>query len=530
MSTPKPNSEAPPGSDDSDELDDTVSDAIVILENSDVSMEDRVDEVVDTAPSDDTARIAIIEHAVRLTQDESDDDLREQVRELLKAAKQYNLDVGVADIREAKIAAEETPQQGNDEPDDRGDLVEKEVQDSPESDLDGENEDIGDFVNIEGDDPFPGLEESRERSDEVEAEIIEEVGERPGEEDGEMEATDSDEVSNDEDAPRDGEASGFGFSISSLIEDLTAFVGGDEDGDSDSEVALDEVDPTASEHQLQEEIIEGEDSTRPTARERSLPQDEFLIYDRLTRESTLAQDTLGFDYVRDDGIIVEDEDHLGLVEVHPRNWLVLNDAERTAVFRAFMSFLLGLKYPIQIAAIPREFDISKHTEKIRIADSLAKRNEESPILRHGRRRQVHWMNNTIDKMSVKDRDFYIITRVNADHVNAQSGAKNPFQGVPVLGELYDSLAQSTLPVRPRRRRRADLRTQERCVKEVRARQNELSETLTKTGVSARIVSDRNEAMDILYRHYNHVESPFSTYNHATYTKLLSNALSEGPDS
>jgi hypothetical protein len=68
------------------------------------------------------------------------------------------------------------------------------------------------------------------------------------------------------------------------------------------------------------------------------------------------------------------------------------------------------------------------------------------------------------------------------------------------------------------------------VKEVRARQHELSETLTKTGVSTRIVSDRNESMDILYQHYNHVESPFTTYNHATYTKLLSNALNDGPGS
>jgi hypothetical protein len=296
-----------------------------------------------------------------------------------------------------------------------------------------------------------------------------------------------------------------------------------------SEEVTETVEPTASEDELHEAIVDGEDSTRPTARMRPLPQDDFLIYDRLTRESTLAQDTLGFDYVRGDGIIVSGSDYIGLVEVQPRNWLVLNDAERTAVFRAFMSFLLGLKYPVQIASTPHEFDISKHTEKIRVADSLAKRNEESPILRHGRRRQVAWMHNTIDTMSVKDRDFYVVTRVSASHL---TDAYRPTRlgGTPVIGDILDALTHSLDTVRAGRRASVGHRTEERCVKEVRARQHELSETLTKTGVSTRIVSDRNESMDILYQHYNHVESPFTTYNHATYTKLLSNALNDRPES
>lgn len=278
--------------------------------------------------------------------------------------------------------------------------------------------------------------------------------------------------------------------------------------------------PTASEQALNEVIIEREESGRPTSLPRSLPQDDFEIYDRLTRRSTLAQDTLGFDYVRGDGIIVDGDEYIGLVAVHPRNWLVLNDAERMAVFRAYTSFLLGLKYPIQIVSVPDEFDVSRHTRTIQLAENQASRKGESPILHHGRRRQVAWMHNTIDTMSVKDRRFYLVTRVRSAHVNASTGKARPNGSFPIIGGLLAQIGRNLRSRRAKRRKESSV-SEERCVKEVRARQNELSETLTKTGVGTRIVSDRDEAMDILYRHYNHVESPFTTYNHATYTRLLS---------
>lgn len=288
-----------------------------------------------------------------------------------------------------------------------------------------------------------------------------------------------------------------------------------------ADAAGDDSPETRSDRSIHDDILDGDRSDRPTARERRLPQDEFLIYDRLTRESTLAQDTLGFDYVREDGIIVDGDHYVGLVGIHPRNWLVLNDEERIAVFRAFDSFLLGLNYPIQILSIPREFDVSKHTSLIRIADSQTDRHTESPILRHGRQRQVAWMHNTIDTMSVKDREFYVACRVRSEHVRATPRTDTPLHGVPVLGELVAELSRIS---RSLRRHRTKTHNEERCVTEVRARQNELSETLTKTGVSTRIVADRDETMDVLYRYYNHVESPFETYTHATYTDLLSSAL------
>lgn len=287
--------------------------------------------------------------------------------------------------------------------------------------------------------------------------------------------------------------------------------------------------PTSNTPDLQDDLSEQVESAQPTARVRSQPQDELLIYDRLTRESTLAQDTIGFDYVRDDGIIVDGMDHLGLVEVHPRNWLVLNDAERTAVFRAYMSFLLGLNYPIQIVALPREFDISKHTKHLQEATSKGSRSDESPILRHGRHRHITWLTNTIDQMSVKDRDFYLITRVTADHILSLDRINTPLSSIPLIGEVVTELLQLLTSIRSQYHTDSNSQVVDRCVKEVRARQNELAETLTKTGVNTRIISDRDETMDILYRQYNHVDSPFTAYNHATYTKLLGNSLNNDED-
>lgn len=286
-----------------------------------------------------------------------------------------------------------------------------------------------------------------------------------------------------------------------------------------------EVDETEGEatspidhEQLRQDALASDDAPRPTARDRQLPDDSFPVYDRLTRQNTLAQSKLSFDYVRDDGILVDGNHYIGLVKVQPRNWLVLNDSEKNDVFSAFVSFLLQLKYPTQIICYPHEFDVSEHTNKIREADARAGGPNETPITRHGRRRHVVWCHNSVDQRNIKDRDFYIAVRVRAEHVHSylqnQNSIGSVFQKLPT--PISDRL--TFIPgVRSSEEVAAD---EERCVSEVRNRQSDIEDTLTRTGVGTRTIKDRNETMDILYSYYNHLESPFTDYNHATYSDML----------
>lgn len=283
---------------------------------------------------------------------------------------------------------------------------------------------------------------------------------------------------------------------------------------------------TIDEERIQRDIEAGDDSARPTARDRVFPDDDYVIYDRLTRRSTLAQDTLGFEYVRDDGIAVDDDHYIGLIHVTPRNWLVLNDEEKQSVFSAFVSFLRGaVQFPIQIVAIPRDFDVTHHTSNIRDADNRANHDKESPFLAHGRRRQVIWTQNAIDNRHVKDRDHYLVVRVRAEQVYSYMNKSGAFDGIPILENLVKKVKRTASSDTEEDR----VASEDRCVAEVNQRRHSLREKLANTGVRTELVDDRNEMMDILYRYYNHSDSPFDEYNHATYTEKLSNIVSPGGD-
>ena len=281
---------------------------------------------------------------------------------------------------------------------------------------------------------------------------------------------------------------------------------------------------TIDEERIQRDIETGDDSARPTARDRVLPDDDYVIYDRLTRRSTLTQDTLGFEYVRDDGVAVDDDHYIGLIHVTPRNWLVLNDEEKQSVFSAFVSFLRGaVQFPIQIVAIPRDFDVTHHTSNIKDADNRANHDKESPFLAHGRRRQVIWTQNAIDNRHVKDRDHYIVVRVRAEQVYSYMNKSGAFDGIPIL----ENLAKKVKRTASSDEEEDQVASEDRCVAEVNQRRHSLREKLANTGVRTELVNDRGEMMDILYRYYNHSNSPFDEYNHATYTEKLSNIVSPG---
>lgn len=270
--------------------------------------------------------------------------------------------------------------------------------------------------------------------------------------------------------------------------------------------------------QLHQETVAGEDTSRSTARERDLSSDRFPVYDRITRENTTAQSKLSFDYVREDGIMVDGDHYIGLVEVQPRNWLVLNQEEKNDVFSAFVSFLLQLKYPIQIICYPHEFDVSKHTSNIRKADARAEGPNETPVTRHGRKRHIVWCHNSVDERNIKDRDFYIAVRVRSEQVHSYLQDGNAFGSV--LQSLPDALSDRLTFIPGVQESKEVSADEERCIGEVQNRQADIEDTLTRTGVGTRTIDDRDETMDILYRYYNHLESPFSEYNHATYTEML----------
>jgi hypothetical protein len=257
------------------------------------------------------------------------------------------------------------------------------------------------------------------------------------------------------------------------------------------------------------------DTDLPTARERARARDHFDLENRLG-ESTTTQAKLGFEYVRDDGIAVDGHSYIGLLKVHPQNWLSLSDQAKRDTMSAYMSFLMSLESSVAVPCYPKTFDLTGHLERFYKAGASMASRGQTPILQYGRKFYIQWANTNIEDEDLKQRDFYIVTRVDADQVHKDldtGSALSQLGTLPVLGRVCSGIVDRTPLGDSYEEARTDL-----CIREVRQRQRRITNKLGRTDVSIERVTDRQETMEILYHYYNHVDPQFEKFSHATKTE------------
>ncbi|USZ73548.1 hypothetical protein [Natronosalvus halobius] len=257
------------------------------------------------------------------------------------------------------------------------------------------------------------------------------------------------------------------------------------------------------------------DTDLPTARERARARDHFDLENRLG-EPTTTQAKLGFDYVRDDGIAVDGNSYIGLLKVHPQNWLSLSDQAKRDTMSAYVSFLMSLESSVAVPCYPKTFDLTGHLERFYTAGASRASRGQTPILQYGRKFYIQWANTNIEDEDLKQRDFYIVTRVKADQVHKDldtGSVLSQLRTLPIIGRVCSGIVNRT----PLGGSHAEVRT-ELCIREVRQRQRRITNTLGRTDVSIERVTDRQETMEILYHYYNHVDPKFEKFSHATKTE------------
>lgn len=259
---------------------------------------------------------------------------------------------------------------------------------------------------------------------------------------------------------------------------------------------------------------------------RERPQrDPSQYYHQLTHEETTTQAQLAFEYVREDGIMVTESEsgenaYVGLVHITPTSWLALDDEGRQSTINSYADVLRGISYPFQVLALPREFDLTTHYEHI---EHAAYEDEDPPtLLQLGRSTYIDWLAESIGSRRVKVRDFYIAVRVESSHVREQSyGHASDAVAGSLLQRLVGRLTSMGSSIRSQMGSDTDAGMIERqCISEVRTRQNEIAEALPRTGVKADVMDDRTEVLDVLYRYYNHAESPLDEYSASAYAEVL----------
>lgn len=259
---------------------------------------------------------------------------------------------------------------------------------------------------------------------------------------------------------------------------------------------------------------------------RERPQrDPSQYYHELTQQSTTTQAQLAFEYVRDDGIIVtegadDSPAYVGLVHVTPTSWLALDSEGKQSTISAYAGVLRGISYPFQVLALPREFDLTDHLDHIELAAYEA---ENPPnITQLGRSTYIDWLAESVGSRRVKVRDFYVAVRVESTQVREQSYGHS---SDVLTGSLLHRIVRRVMSVGSSIRSQLGSDTdsdliERQCVSEVNTRQQEIADALPRTGVSTEVLDGRTAVLDVLYRYYNHAESPLDEYSARAYAEVL----------
>jgi hypothetical protein len=194
---------------------------------------------------------------------------------------------------------------------------------------------------------------------------------------------------------------------------------------------------------------------------------------------------LDFDLVHDNGIIELEDRYSRLIELEPRQWVILDEEQRAAVVRAFKEVLMGTQARFQRVTIPVPYDASRYIQELDKADQQRPPNE-SPLLSHGRAQHGRWLEEVVQMADIRDRRHFIVVSIEKSGASAEDTTP--------LSVLFGSDEESDL--KP-----------ETLQKEVETRTDSIATSLPKTGIQCDILDDREEVLEVL--HYNYKASDTS---------------------
>jgi len=296
------------------------------------------------------------------------------------------------------------------------------------------------------------------------------------------------------DGQQDGDSAG------SPLDDSTSWSG-------ETKRAYEEPETNLELLKMIDDFVDAIDEDLQTAKERKRAGEYYKVTDRLGRETT-TQSKLSFDYVRDDGIIVDGDEYIGLQKVKPTRWQSKDKEEKTNILRAYVAFLKSLQWGIAIPCYPKAFDFMEYIGAIHHAGTEAEATGAHPILDYGRRYHIVWTSNEIDPSKIKKKEFYVVCRVNSKMMNRTlSGRGDSSLLSMAVGEVMRLW-----------RSEPDEAVEEACIDEIRQRQQTMKSELARTGVEVTNITERQTAMELLYHYYNHAEPVLDEFDRGTFTE------------
>lgn len=211
-------------------------------------------------------------------------------------------------------------------------------------------------------------------------------------------------------------------------------------------------------------------------------------------------DLMDFKNVRDGGVVETPTTYAMVMQIQPRDWLILSEEHKESLYLSFLTFLRGVQFPTQILSMTTAYDPEPYLKQFEEAESMLINSgddeedgdqlDESPLLDYGRKYHTEWLRGVVDVAEIRDRDFYFAVAVAKDE-EADDGLKAQIQSLMPSGNDIEADNEAE------------------CIEEVKARAQRVASKLPQTQVKAEILDTRPAVLEVLYEVYHGEKPPIS---------------------
>jgi hypothetical protein len=197
--------------------------------------------------------------------------------------------------------------------------------------------------------------------------------------------------------------------------------------------------------------------------------------------------TLDFEHIRDDGVVITATGYARIIEIDPTPWLILDEASRESTIDAFERYLAGVGSSIQFLTLPVPFDVDQHCSALATCRSNGE--ADSPVLTTGRDRHAQWLDRLVSRREIRDRRHFLVVSI-----PRESGDQGPASTSDSTGSFGNEV-----------------------VEELDARTENARSSLPRSGVSTSVLTARESVLEVLYRYYRG-QSPPEGMDHGWLTR------------
>ena len=211
-------------------------------------------------------------------------------------------------------------------------------------------------------------------------------------------------------------------------------------------------------------------------------------------------DLMDFKNVRDGGVVETPTTYAMVMQIQPRDWLILSEERKESLYLSFLTFLRGVQFPTQILSMTTAYDPEPYLKQFEGAENMLINSgddeedvdplDESPLLDYGRKYHTEWLRGVVDVAEIRDRDFYFAVAVAKDE-EADDGLKAQIQSLMPSGNDVE------------------VDDEAKYIEEVKARAQRVASKLPQTQVEAEILDTRPAVLEVLYEVYHGEKPPIS---------------------